>query len=310
MNKKIALTLILIGALSMASASCTKTPDTSASTASAAEASAESTEDTSVTTTTMPTDTSETESSGEDQASYEMPEQYKKIILDYCKAADNGEMWDATMYVGVFAKKDDTADVYGEKLTRDQIPVSIEDVSAVLEPEMLENIGFALRDLDGDGVPELIVSSTYSGFKEEPFFEIGSLYSINSEGKAYKLLGSWSRCTGYLGVDNTIMLSAQSSHSLLGEQEYGRYRLEGEELVFVDEIYTTAEQYFYIPDETTKNNFDMTINRLDPASHYTGGIFDSLLCDKSRYDEFVKPFGEDQGITLTTFAAYQRDGSQ
>ena len=77
-----------------------------------------------------------------------------------------------------------------------------------------EHVGYALKDLDKDGVPELIVAGMEMG---ESDFGVNAVYEIDTliNGRTYSLIVSGARSRNYLRTDNTVLNigSSGASHS-------------------------------------------------------------------------------------------------
>ena len=78
-----------------------------------------------------------------------------------------------------------------------------------------EHVGYALKDLDRDGVPELIVAGMEMGESDFGVNALFDLYTLK-EGEPLNLAGSWPRNRYYLRTDNTILNegSGGAGHSL------------------------------------------------------------------------------------------------
>ena len=97
-----------------------------------------------------------------------------------------------------------------------------------------EHVGYALKDLDKDGVPELIVAGMEMGESDFGVNALFDLYTLK-EGEPPNLAASWPRNRYYLRTDNTILNegSGGAGHSL-----FCVLRKSGDSLVTESTVFT------------------------------------------------------------------------
>ena len=97
-----------------------------------------------------------------------------------------------------------------------------------------EHVGYALKDLDKDGVPELIVAGMEMGESDFGVNALFDLYTLK-EGEPLNLTASWPRNRYYLRTDNTILNegSGGAGHSL-----FCVLRKSGDSLVTESTVFT------------------------------------------------------------------------
>lgn len=99
-----------------------------------------------------------------------------------------------------------------------------------------ESVGYALKDLDKDGIPELIIAGIGSNYEmtAHPIFEIFTL----ENNTPVSICMSYPRVKYYLMQDNRILLegSAGAAYSLLES-----YQIQGNELRFLEGFRTMEE---------------------------------------------------------------------
>ena len=95
-------------------------------------------------------------------------------------------------------------------------------------------MGYALKDLDKDGVPELIVAGMEMGESDFGVNALFDLYTLK-EGEPLNLAASWPRNRYYLRTDNTILNegSGGAGHSL-----FCVLRKSGDSLVTESTVFT------------------------------------------------------------------------
>ena len=99
-----------------------------------------------------------------------------------------------------------------------------------------DHVGYALKDLDKNGIPELLISGTDPQYSEAPvLFEVYTL--VNNT--PVQILISWARIRYYLMTDNRIYHegSGGAAHSI-----FEFYQVEGDHLRFL-EGYSTSNDY-------------------------------------------------------------------
>lgn len=226
--KKTALILTL--AMSLSLAACSK--DDQASTTSATDSQSSTTQSTGtapVATTPQSTDAQSSATkpaattaadSKPANASAETPAAYTKIIADYKTAIQ--QKWGG----GALVDKDLNhmlADCYGDA--------------------PLQNIGYAVADLDKNGTPELAIGTT-SAVKDEFYGKlIFDLYTLNENGKCIKLIESSERNRFYYAGDNLFANLGSSGAEYSFETTL---KLQGAETLDMTQT-TKPENYVQMP---------------------------------------------------------------
>ena len=77
-----------------------------------------------------------------------------------------------------------------------------------------ENIGYALKDLDKNGIPELMIGGINYYWEDAPM--VYDLYTLNSMNQPVQLCVSWPRSRNYLLTDNRIMNEGSGGASSSG----------------------------------------------------------------------------------------------
>ena len=97
-----------------------------------------------------------------------------------------------------------------------------------------EHVGYAFKDLDKDGVPELLIAGTGMGESDFGVNVIFDLYTLKN-GEPLNLACSWARNRFYLRADDTVLNegSGGAGHTL-----FRVMHKEGEELVTDETVYT------------------------------------------------------------------------
>ena len=103
--------------------------------------------------------------------------------------------------------------------------------------------GWTLRDLDGDGTPELILGGDW-GDGYTPIFNIYRL----EDGKAVRVLYGWTRNRYWLCANGTIGHMGNNSS---GDTQYSYYRYEGGELKHLE----TVQYYGYVDEGVSPWNY-------------------------------------------------------
>ncbi len=163
--------------------------------------------------------------------------------------------------------------------------------STLYGPKRLSDAGYYLKDLDGDGIPELFVASRRSG--EYGIFE--DLYTY-SNGKVVHLVSSGERYTYYLRDDNLIYYEA-SGGAFLNHWEMYHLDSNKQSLVLDEMVLLENGTYYYGTEEDFDdyNDYDknlLTIISEQEAMEIRNRFEDKLVSlDLTLFDTY-EPKGE------------------
>ncbi|MBE7034395.1 MAG: hypothetical protein E7406_09245 [Ruminococcaceae bacterium] len=135
-----------------------------------------------------------------------------------------------------------------------------------------DGVGYILKDLNENGVPELFIVTTY----EDGGYCIYDTYTINEQGIPERLFDTYSmgyRINYVIGKNNTVIVegSGGTSHSI--------------------ELYEMREdckmqQFLYLGHETLEGDI-----------YYKGTTYENReLCDSTEWDNIIKNYPEDDAI--------------
>ncbi len=133
-----------------------------------------------------------------------------------------------------------------------------------------DHVGYALKDLDKNGIPELLISGTGSQYENTPIlFEVYTL--VNNT--PVQILISWARIRYYLMTDNRIYHegSGGAAHSI-----FEFFRVDGDHLQFV-EGYSTA------------NDSDSSFTTLYHSSNWNGETDEFMLHGDYNHPDYTWP---------------------
>lgn len=141
----------------------------------------------------------------------------------------------------------------------------VEEVARFSEStqEALEMLGYEIRDLNGDGVPELLIATMPVESVEHAYCNIVALYTVR-DGAVVQIAEGWSRSRYYLMQDNSLYYSG-SSGALYSS--FGAYALSA------DGTALDCLDYYFTYEKTPDNFEDIGVY------HNTTGVYDKAQAE-------------------------------
>lgn len=106
------------------------------------------------------------------------------------------------------------------------------------DPPRIYNFGYCLKDIDADGIDELILTALYENSSEDPY-----IYAIVTlqDGKPITILSRGGQRNGYYLCQNGIISNEGSSGA--DYTSYSYYKLVNKSMQLIDEVYTHPTDY-------------------------------------------------------------------
>lgn len=189
--------------------------------------------------------------------------------------------------------------IIGEKEVGDDLDYQFYWLHEFYGIEAEDHVGYALTDLSGDGIPELVIGRVDNPDIEEGFTQIFDIYTIKQD-KAIFVLSGWDRNTYYyLGEGRFLSTGLHSFHNGF----YGTFHLSEdgsqlncEDYYFTEPVACESDQILYYHNTTGADN---------PAASEQLSVTDDVFWQKESELE-----GKVQLLNLTPFSEYTTDTGQ
>ena len=210
--------------------------------------------------------------------------QYDDTCMSEILVYGPGDISDSADYAAVYEPVfEEILDVieYGYNIDREYAYVSsglVEKINYPGDSDLLEDVGYVLEDLSGDGIPELLIGCDENYGGSLPSSYIYSIFTIKDD-KAFPVVQCWTRSSyHYMGNSHFFYLgSGGAMITLMGENHLSN---DGTEVVWDD---------FYFTDE--KENGEAGIY------HNNSGVFDAdeseeLTMTEGQFSQIMEDYEE------------------
>ncbi len=195
--------------------------------------------------------------------------------------AEPSEETDASGYDKLIAMARDALENFDGNYPEEQ-PFS----SVIYQNWDYETLGYLIRDLDGNGIDELIFGANTDGWDKDGGWD-GIVYDIYTtvNGEVFRVLDGWERNRYYLCENGCI---ANEGSSSAFESSYSYYRYNGTELTLVESVlynslHDEENPWFYSTEE------EPDINNAEPIStDKASEIMNKYVHEHPQYTPFVE----------------------